>query len=75
VGSQVEVLPDGLRIAPRALPTGKSVDFATHSDHRMAMSFTLLRLGGVDVRLDDPRCVAKSFPGFFDEWAKVEQGT
>ncbi|EGJ50209.1 3-phosphoshikimate 1-carboxyvinyltransferase [Desulfocurvibacter africanus] len=75
VDSQVEVLPDGLRIAPRALPTGKSVDFATHSDHRMAMSFTLLRLGGVDVRLDDPRCVAKSFPGFFEEWAKVEQGT
>ncbi len=72
VGSGVEVLDDGLRITPRPLPRGRSVDLKTHSDHRMAMSFSILRLAGVDVRLDDPRCVAKSFPGFFDEWAKVE---
>lgn len=74
VGSGVEVLADGLRITPRPLPKGQAVDLKTHSDHRMAMSFSILRLAGVDVRLDDPRCVAKSFPGFFDEWAKVEQG-
>lgn len=80
VGSGVEVLDDGLHIVPKPLPRGRAVDFKTHSDHRMAMSFSILGLnglrglGGVDVRLDDPACVAKSFPGFFEEWAKVSRG-
>jgi len=73
VGSCVEVLDDGLRIDPGPLPQGKAVHLATHSDHRMAMSFSMLGLAGVDVRLDDPRCVDKSFPGFFEQWARLEQ--
>jgi 3-phosphoshikimate 1-carboxyvinyltransferase len=37
----------------------------------MAMSLSLLALKGVDVKLDDPGVVSKSFPGFWDEWRKV----
>jgi 3-phosphoshikimate 1-carboxyvinyltransferase len=38
----------------------------TYGDHRMAMSFAVLglRVDGIDI--DDPGCVAKTFPGFFD---------
>jgi 3-phosphoshikimate 1-carboxyvinyltransferase len=31
----------------------------------MAMSFSLVSLGGVPVRINDPQCVAKTFPDYF----------
>ena len=37
----------------------------------MAMSMSLFELADVDVVLDNPTCVNKSFPGFFDEWKKI----
>jgi 3-phosphoshikimate 1-carboxyvinyltransferase len=37
----------------------------------MAMSFSLAALGGVPVRINDPKCVAKTFPGFFDSWRSI----
>jgi len=37
----------------------------TYGDHRMAMCFSLVCLGGVPVTLVDPDCVAKTFPTFF----------
>jgi 3-phosphoshikimate 1-carboxyvinyltransferase len=37
----------------------------------MAMSMALFGLRGVTTRFDNPGCVAKSFPHFFDEWSKV----
>jgi 3-phosphoshikimate 1-carboxyvinyltransferase len=39
----------------------------------MAMSMSLLELGGVTVQLDNPGCVAKSFPGFWQEWDRVRE--
>jgi 3-phosphoshikimate 1-carboxyvinyltransferase len=43
----------------------------TYDDHRMAMSFALVALAGVPVRINDPNCVAKTFPTFFDEFQKI----
>ncbi len=44
----------------------------TAGDHRLAMSFAVLgTLPGARVRLDDPDCVAVSFPGFFDMLRRV----
>jgi 3-phosphoshikimate 1-carboxyvinyltransferase len=37
----------------------------------MAMSFSLVALGGVPVRIKHPQCVAKTFPGFFDSWESI----
>jgi 3-phosphoshikimate 1-carboxyvinyltransferase len=63
-GAQVEEGADFLKIAPPAtLKPGVSVD--TYDDHRMAMSFSLAALGGVPVRINDPKCVAKTFPEYF----------
>jgi 3-phosphoshikimate 1-carboxyvinyltransferase len=37
----------------------------------MAMCFSLVALAGVPVRINDPMCVAKTFPGYFDAYASV----
>jgi 3-phosphoshikimate 1-carboxyvinyltransferase len=37
----------------------------------MAMSFSLVCLGGVPVRINDPGCVAKTFPDYFDALASI----
>ena len=46
----------------------------TYSDHRMAMSFAVAstRVNGVTIR--DPGCVRKTYPGFFDDFARVVRG-
>jgi 3-phosphoshikimate 1-carboxyvinyltransferase len=69
LGAEVEQGPDHLRITPGKLKPGVAVD--TYDDHRMAMSFSLVALGGVPVRINDPKCVAKTFPGFFDSWKSI----
>jgi len=68
-GAQVEERPDGLRITPPPQLRPASVD--TYDDHRMAMSLALATLGGVEVRVNDPDCVAKTFPGYFDALASI----
>ncbi|HWA12388.1 MAG TPA: bifunctional 3-phosphoshikimate 1-carboxyvinyltransferase/cytidylate kinase [Burkholderiales bacterium] len=56
--------PPGARLAPHA-----RID--TYDDHRMAMCFSLAALGGVPVRINEPGCVAKTFPDYFDRFALV----
>ena len=57
LGASVEEGADYLRITPAKLRSGVAID--TYDDHRMAMSFALVALGGVPVRINDPQCVAK----------------
>lgn len=54
----------GLQAAPGTL-------FSAHGDHRIAMSLALLELAGMEVRLDDPAVVRKSFPDFWQVWEAV----
>jgi 3-phosphoshikimate 1-carboxyvinyltransferase len=66
--------PDYLRITPplsSKLNSGISVD--TYDDHRMAMCFSLIAVGGVAVRINDPGCVAKTFPEYFDVLAGISE--
>ena len=42
----------------------------TYDDHRMAMCFSLATLAGVPVTINDPGCVRKTFPGYFDAFAR-----
>jgi 3-phosphoshikimate 1-carboxyvinyltransferase len=73
-GVNIEARPDGMVVRGAGMPAPQSVDLCTYGDHRMAMSLTLLELGGFDVNLDNPACVAKSFPGFWDVWERVRAG-
>jgi 3-phosphoshikimate 1-carboxyvinyltransferase len=69
VGAQVEEGPDFLKINPGKLKAGAAID--TYDDHRMAMSFSLVVLGGVPVRINDPQCVAKTFPDYFERFRSI----
>jgi 3-phosphoshikimate 1-carboxyvinyltransferase len=69
VGAAVEEGKDFLKITPGKLKPGVAID--TYDDHRMAMSFSLVALGGVPVRINDPQCVAKTFPDFFATFGKI----
>ncbi|HTM62185.1 MAG TPA: 3-phosphoshikimate 1-carboxyvinyltransferase [Burkholderiales bacterium] len=65
LGATVEEGSDHLRITPAKVKPGVAID--TYDDHRMAMSFSLVALGGVPVKINDPQCVAKTFPDYFRE--------
>jgi 3-phosphoshikimate 1-carboxyvinyltransferase len=63
LGASVEEGPDFLKITPRQLKSHIAID--TYDDHRVAMSFSLVAVAGVPVRINDPGCVAKTFPEYF----------
>jgi 3-phosphoshikimate 1-carboxyvinyltransferase len=69
VGAEVEEGGDFLRIVPPARFLPATID--TYDDHRMAMCFSLVALGGVPVRINDPGCVAKTFPDYFERFATL----
>jgi hypothetical protein len=62
--------PDYLVVTPpQRLTPNAAID--TYDDHRMAMCFSLVSLGGVPVRINDPKCVGKTFPDYFDRFAAL----
>ena len=66
LGRQARALDDRLEVLPaEGPPHGASI--VTEGDHRMAMAFAVagLRIPGVEI--DQPGCVAKSNPGFWDQ--------
>lgn len=70
LGAIVEEGDDWLRITPvEKLIPHASID--TYDDHRMAMCFSLATFGGVPVRINDPKCTAKTFPTYFDVFGSV----
>ncbi len=73
-GVDITARPDGMVIRGQGALPPRSADLLTYGDHRMAMSLALLEMGGLDVRLDNPTCVAKSFPGFWTAWNLVRIG-
>ena len=84
-GAAVEVGDDWLRVSPlsqAAVATlveeaarGGIVTVATWDDHRIAMCFSLTRFLGIPVRIDDPDCVAKTFPDYFERLEALVSGT
>jgi 3-phosphoshikimate 1-carboxyvinyltransferase len=70
VGAVVEEGADFIKITPPAQLIPNAV-IDTYDDHRMAMCFSLVSLGGVPITINDPKCVAKTFPNYFEEFAKI----
>jgi 3-phosphoshikimate 1-carboxyvinyltransferase len=68
LGAAVEEGPDWLRIVPATVLRSAAID--TYDDHRMAMCFALVSLG-VPMRINDPDCVNKTYPGFFAEFERL----
>ena len=71
MGIAVQETPDGLRITG-GQPQGAVID--TYQDHRIAMSFAVAGLKAPGTVIKDPDCVAKSFPEFWEFFAKLRQG-
>lgn len=74
LGAQVEEGADYLRVTPPEKLQPAAID--TYDDHRMAMCFSLASLNGVlrqgaVVRINDPKCVAKTFPEYFDAFSQI----
>jgi 3-phosphoshikimate 1-carboxyvinyltransferase len=73
LGASVDEGEDFLRITPPQQWRGASI--ATYDDHRMAMCFSLaafgLAAGSAPLSINDPRCVGKTFPEYFAEFARL----
>jgi len=72
VGAIVFEGADYIQITPPAKLTPNAV-IDTYDDHRMAMCFSLVSLGGVPITINDPKCVNKTFPDYFLQFAKIAQ--
>jgi 3-phosphoshikimate 1-carboxyvinyltransferase len=66
LGAGVEEGPDFIRVTPPAQWQAGSIH--TYDDHRVAMCFSLAAFNpaGLPVRILDPKCVAKTFPDYFE---------
>ncbi|MCS3508575.1 3-phosphoshikimate 1-carboxyvinyltransferase [Achromobacter sp. AGC78] len=71
LGAQVESGPDWLRVIPPSPDAWRDAQIGTWDDHRMAMCFSLAAFGPAAVRIMDPGCVSKTFPGYFDVYASL----
>jgi 3-phosphoshikimate 1-carboxyvinyltransferase len=65
LGARTEVGPDTLVVHPPERIQPASI--ATYEDHRMVMAFSLAACGGEPIVIENPGCVAKTFPTYFDE--------
>lgn len=74
LGAQVEEGADYISVTPPAQIQAAAID--TYDDHRMAMCFSLASLDGKArrgnrMRINEPHCVAKTFPDYFDAFAAI----
>ena len=69
LGATVEEGADFIRVTPPAqVQDWKAASIHTYDDHRVAMCFSLAAFNpaGLPVRIEDPKCVAKTFPDYFE---------
>ena len=69
VGAEVRESTDSITINPPAKLEAATIE--TYNDHRMAMCFSLVSLGGVPIKILDPACVNKTYPHFFVDFKKL----
>ncbi|HXE38421.1 MAG TPA: bifunctional 3-phosphoshikimate 1-carboxyvinyltransferase/cytidylate kinase [Azonexus sp.] len=69
LGAGVEEGADFIRVTPASLMPA-AID--TYDDHRIAMCFSLAAFG-TPLRINDPKCVAKTFPDYFERFASVSK--
>ena len=69
LGATVDEGADYIRVTPPATAADwRSASIHTYDDHRVAMCFSLAAFNpaGLAVRIEDPKCVAKTFPDYFE---------
>jgi 3-phosphoshikimate 1-carboxyvinyltransferase len=71
VGAIVDAGDDYIQITPPKHWKSPAQGIDTYDDHRMAMCFSLAALGPLRIRINDPACVAKTFPEYFKEFSQI----
>lgn len=73
LGAHVVEGPDFIQVTPPA--TWKTGSIHTYDDHRVAMCFSLAAFNParLPIRIEDPKCVAKTFPDYFEALFSVAQ--
>jgi len=62
LGINTQITPSSIRIIPGQVQSGV---VRTYGDHRIAMAFAVTGLVASGIRIENPGCVTKTFPGFF----------
>jgi 3-phosphoshikimate 1-carboxyvinyltransferase len=71
LGAKVDEGSDFLRVTPPINNNlASNIAINTYEDHRMAMCFSLVSLG-TSVRINNPDCVSKTFPNYFERFAEI----
>jgi 3-phosphoshikimate 1-carboxyvinyltransferase len=73
LGARVEEGPDWIKVHPLPSKAWQRASIHTYDDHRVAMCFSLAAFNAdrVPVRIEDPKCVAKTFPDYFETLFEV----
>lgn len=71
LGATIDEQPEGLLVLPPENGRITPSTIATYDDHRMAMSFALAGVKAGGVTIQEPGCVSKTYPGFWDDLAKL----
>ena len=71
LGAVVSEHRDSLEIYPPDTIQSATID--TYDDHRMAMSLSLASLGDAEITINDPGCVSKTFPDYFEKLKSIVQ--
>jgi 3-phosphoshikimate 1-carboxyvinyltransferase len=69
VGAEVKEGRDYLEITPPERIQSAAID--SYNDHRMAMCFSLAALGDATITINNPECVSKTFPEYFDQLRRI----
>lgn len=75
LGANVVEGQDFIEVTPPAAHAWQAARIHTYDDHRMAMCFSLASFNpqSLPVRIEDPKCVAKTFPDYFETLFSVTQ--
>ncbi len=70
MGAEVDEGPDWLRVHPQK--AYRPAQIRTYDDHRMAMAFAVAGLVLPGITILDPGCVAKTYPGYWQDFAALQ---
>lgn len=71
VGAHVVEGHDYIEVTPPVNFNFTDVD--TYNDHRIAMCFSMVAVGGQSITINDPKCTAKTFPTYFSVLESISQ--
>lgn len=73
MGAVVESGDDFIKVTPPTKWETPANGIDTYDDHRMAMCFSLAAFGPLMVRINEPHCVAKTFPDYFKAFGHITE--